>query len=335
MALIFLERTNKNISKLCRILIPVLYALLIGMRGQNVGVDTHTYYEHYYVFGQWGCDFVEVGFDWINRFCYSMGWGANSLFLVMAIITCIFFYFSLNRLKSRDYSVAAFFVYLFTFTFLVNGMRQGVAVSIFLYAYWLMVERRWVWYVLCILFASLFHASVLLLLPIYLLNQYHLPNKLYTIIYLLSFLGVFINLSPYLPKIELGNRDYSNYAEDVKIVTASSLGFLITTSLNVIVFYLMQSNKLFEKIPLLANLVFVAFCLKNLAFNIPIIGRVTIYFSWFIFLLYPYLFSACRTYLFQSRRMTFLFILMINVSVWLNSLFSSTNKLLPYLFYWE
>ena len=187
--LLVLER-DRNLSPQCRVLIPIFYTFFIGLRGKGIGVDTHTYYDHYYIYGKWGCDFVEPGFDWINRLCFYLEWEANSLFLIMAGITCLFLYLSLNKLGRRNYTIAAFFIYLFTFTFLVNGMRQGVAIAIFLYSYWFVVERKWVWYVVSILFASLFHASAFLLLPIYLLNQYHLPKKLYTIIYLLSFLGV-------------------------------------------------------------------------------------------------------------------------------------------------
>ena len=333
--LLIIEAKKKELSKLCRLLIPILFTLLTGLRGQTIGVDTPTYYDHYYVYGRWGCDFIEPGFDWINRFCFSLGFGANSLFIVMAAITCLFFYLSLNRLNKKEYTIAAFFTYLFTFTFLVNGMRQGVACAIFFYAYWLIVDRKWIRYIACILFASLFHASALLLLPIYLLNKYKFNNKIYIFIYLLSFLGLFIDLSPYLPSIELGNRAYSEYAENVNIVTASSLGFIVTTALNIIIFYLILKNKLFNKFPLLANLVFIAFCLKNIGFHLPIIGRITIYFSWFVFLIYPMICYECKKHLFKSKEFTLMIILLIDMSIWLNSLFSKTNIILPYYFYWE
>jgi len=335
LSLLSIERCDKIIGRICRILITILLATLIGLRNKEIGVDTYNYYEHYYLFGQWGCDFIEPGFDWLNRFCFSMGWEANSLFLVISSLTCVFLYLSLERFKSKDYTIAAFFIYLFTFSFLVNGMRQGVAVAVFLYAYKFIEERRWKCYVISIFFGSLFHASVLLLFPLYFLNKFHLPGKLYLIIYILSFLGIFIDLSPYLPEIELGNRDYSQYTEGIRKSSASSLGFIVTTSLNIIVLYLMLKNKLFEKIPILTNLVFAAFCLKNLGFNLPIIGRVTIYFSWFVFLLYPYIYYSCRLYLFRSKTITFLLIFLINVAVLLNTLSSEANKLSPYLFYWE
>lgn len=329
------ERVDIRLSRVCRVTIPVIYTLFIGLRGKNVGVDTHTYYDHYYIFGRWGCDFVEIGFDWLNRFFYSLGWGANSLFLAITGISCLFFYLALEKLKGKYYTVAAFFIYLFTFAFLINGIRQGVSVAVFIYAYKFIEERKWYYYIPCILFASLFHASALLLLPIYLINLYHLPGKIYTYIYILSFIGLFVDLSPYLPQIELGNRDYSRYAMDVKVASASSLGFIVTTLLNIIVFVLILKNQLYKKIPLLVNFIILSFCLKNIAFNIPIINRVSIYFTWYIFIILPYIFYSCRSYLLNSRKFSITCIMLIYFATWFNSLFSDANRLLPYLFYWE
>lgn len=329
------ERVDVKVSRVCRVAIPVIYTLFIGLRGKNVGCDTLTYYNHYYIFGRWGCDFIEIGYDWLNRFFYSLGWGANSLFVAIAGISCFFFYLSLERLKGKYYTIAAFFIYLFTFTFLVNGMRQGVAVAVFMYAYKFIEERKWFYYITCIWFASLFHVSALLLLPIYLLKQYHLTGKIYVYIYILSYLGLFVDISPYLPQIELGNRDYSEYVADVKIASASSLGFIVTTLLNIIVFILILKNQLYKKYPLLVNFVILSFCLKNFAFNIPIINRVSIYFSWYIFMLLPYVFYMCTTYLLNSRIFSIACIMLIYLATWLNTLFSDANKLLPYCFCWE
>ena len=130
--MLLIERYIIQLKPLVRLLIPVVYIFLIGLRGVSIGVDTHTYYEHYYIFGQWGCEFVEPGFDWLNRIMYSQGYGANAFFIVNAAITIIFIYLALNRL-GKDYTIAAFCMYMLTYSFLVNGMRQGVACGIFIY----------------------------------------------------------------------------------------------------------------------------------------------------------------------------------------------------------
>ena len=332
--LLILERNDKSHRKLYRIIIPLLYVFLVGLRGNNVGVDSNTYYDHYYTYGKWGCDFIEPGFDWLNRILYAQGYEANSLFIAIAAISLLFFYLALNHLD-REYSISAFCVYLLTFAFLVNGMRQGVACAIFLYAYKFIPERKLIPYALLIIFASLFHASALMLIPLYFILTYSLPSIWYIVLYILSFVGLFIDLSAYLPEIGFWSRDYSGYVENIKIEQASWTGFIVSTSLNIGIFYLMLSNRMFKKLPVLSNLVFAAFIFKNLGFNMPIMSRITIYFSWFVFLLYPILLQKNQRYLFRSRDLTFLFLLTINGAIWINSILTPTHKLLPYTFFWE
>ena len=92
---------------------------------------------------------------------------------------------------------------------------------------------------------------------------------------------------------------------------------------------------LFLYYPLLFNLVFLSFILKNIGFNIPIVGRITIYFTWFLYLVYPLILGVSKFPLFRSRFVTYCLILVINAAIWLNGILSPANKLLPYKFYWE
>ena len=241
-SLLILERNDRPRRKLYRTIIPLLYILIVGLRGTNVGVDSFTYYEHYYTYGKWGCDFIEPGFDWLNRILYAQGYEANSLFITMAAITVLFFYLALNRLD-KEYSISAFCVYLLTFAFLVNGMRQGVACAVFLYAYKFIQEKKPIPYILLIAFAGLFHASALILLPLYFVLRYALPSLWYIVLYILSFAGLFIDLSVYIPEIGFGVRDYSGYVENIKFAQASWTGFIISTLLNIGILYLMFSNR--------------------------------------------------------------------------------------------
>ena len=214
-------------------------------------------------------------------------------------------------------------------------MRQGVACAVFLYAYKFIQEKKPIPYILLIAFAGLFHASALILLPLYFVLRYALPSLWYIVLYILSFAGLFIDLSVYIPEIGFGVRDYSGYVENMKFAQASWTGFIVSTLLNIGILYLMFSNQMFKKLPVLSNLVFAAFLFKNLGFSMPIMSRITIYFSWFVFLLYPILLQKNQRYLFRSRELTFGFLITINGAIWINAIFSPANKLLPYTFFWE
>lgn len=332
--LLYVERRNKTCSIWCRIIIPILYTLFIGLRGRNIGVDTNTYYEHFYTYGEWGCYFVEIGFDWVNQKIYALGGNANDFFTTISAISVFFIYLSLNKLEGWKYTIPALCFYLLTYTFFVNGIRQGVVVTIFIYSYKFIVEHKIIPYVSLILFASLFHASAYILLPIYFINRVKLPSYIVIAIFIISYAGLFIDITPYIPNLQFGYRDYSEYASR-DASQASIIGYSVREFLNILVLVLMLKNKLFKEKAVLSNLVLLSFIFWHLGYNLPFISRMTAYFSWFIYILYPYiLFKGCKS-LFGNRILTISIIVFINSAIWINAILSPANKLLPYKFYWE
>lgn len=326
-----------------RNVIPILFTLFVGLRGANVGQDTAVYYQHYYMFGEFGCDFVEPGFDWINRFCYHQGWDSWTLLLICAALTVFFIYKMLNKLERGEYTISAMFLYCCTFTTLANGMRQAVVCGIFLYLvsfYFDKVtysKKEIFIYIVGILLSSLMHVSVLLLIPVLLLNKVPANKKIYLIIYVLSFSFLFYDVSGFLPNISLGNRDYGRYAENVHIAKASGLGFFATTFLKLLIFYSMYKYDAFEKCRMLSHFVMFYFILANLSFSIPIINRVSMYFTWFTFILIAKLYDEqkrlgkIRPY--SINVWTFIFGCYVVLQVY--GIFSTSNHLTPYTTFWQ
>lgn len=192
LTLLTLERRQKSKKNIFRLLIPLIYTLFIGCRGANVGVDTPVYYDHYFTYGQWGCDFVEVGFDWLNRFCYHFGWNQAPFFCICAAISIFPVAYVVGKYESRRfYSIYMLLFCTMTFISMCNGMRQNMACGILFYL--LMFahnsETKHIYkvcvYIIGIFVASLFHSSVLLVSPVILLYKLSMPNKLYLILYLL------------------------------------------------------------------------------------------------------------------------------------------------------
>lgn len=331
---------NANIT--IRRCIAIVYTLFLGLRGANVGVDTPIYYRHFYLFGQWGCDFVERGFDWINRFCYHQGWESWTLFLICAALTIIPVYLMLNKLGRKEYTIAALLFYGTTFITIANGMRQAVVCGVFLYLMSFYYDKNTfskkevAIYILGILASSLMHATSLFLLPLLLLTKIKIRKQLYVFIYLLSFVFVFIDISPYIPDISLGVRDYGRYSSGNALNShASYLGFSINSVLKILIVYVMYKIDAFEKYRLLSHLVIIAFILSNIGFNIPIVGRVTMYFSWFVFILLAKMYSSYKLYELQFLNLQWLAITIIYLVLTVYSITSPANKVLPYTIYWQ
>lgn len=322
-----------------RRIIPIVFTLFIGLRGANVGQDTGVYYQHYYMFGQWGCSFVEPGFDWINRFCYHQGWESWSLFLICAALTTFPVYLMMNKLDRKEYTIFAMFFYCCTYVTIANGMRQALVcgVFIFLMSFYFnkttYTKREVAIFVIGIVLSSLMHSSVILLFPVLLFNKVPANKNVYLILYLLSFTFLFIDVSPYLPDISFGNRDYSRYVENVVIKQASGLGFFGTTVLKMLIFFCMYETDAFKKYRLLSHFVMFAFILANFGFNIPMIGRITMYFSWFVYVMIAKIYVENKTHVGLSNVFKLIFVCYFILTI--HGVFSSANKLNPYTVYWQ
>lgn len=326
-----------------RRIIPLLFTLFVGLRGANVGQDTGVYYEHYYLFGQWGCSFVEPGFDWINRLCYHQGWESWTLLLICAALTIFPVYLMLNKLKRNEYTIVAMLFYCCTFSTLANGIRQSVVCGTFLYLMSFYFDKGsinkkdFAIYVGSILISSLIHTTALFLLPFLFLYKLPSNKNIYVLLFILSFLFLFIDISPYLPEISIGNRDYGRYVENIKIKQASGLGFLGTTVIKFLILYAMCKYDSFRKHRVLTHLVMFSFILANLGFNIPMIGRVTMYFTWFTYVMIAKLYveesMVISTKLNSLNWYSMLLICYIILVV--HGIFSPTNKLNPYTTYWQ
>lgn len=333
--LLFLLLVEKSSKKkiFWRIVIPSVYVLLIGLRSPKVGMDSQDYADYYSA----GYDdgYLEIGYEWLSRLLFNNGFTYTGLFLVVAFITVFFITLSIINKKGNDYSVSALLLYTLTYGFLINGMRQGISCAIFLYSAKFILEKKPIPYVISIIIASLFHTSALILLPFYFFRYLSLPSLIYLVIYLVSYAGVFFDISQYFPEtFILGSKDYTKYIDKMTLEDPSLLGALVYRSIQIVILVLMLFNRK-SLSSTLFNLAFMGFILSNIGFHFFIIGRITVYFSWFPYLLYGLLLDKSSKHLFNSREFTVFIVVVIHSVLLIHSIVSPANMQLPYLFYWE
>lgn len=344
--LLYLERKEGFQYNIYRAIIPTFYLLFVGLRGQYIGVDTPIYYEHYYYFGPIGCDFVEYGFDFINQFCYHQGWSHVSFFLICAFVTIFPVGLAMFTMDRKEFTVMALMFYTISFVSLCNGMRQNMACGLFFWVVCFIYNSKkskyfnFIVYVLVISFASLFHSTALLLLPLYFLKYLKTNKNVCLVIYILSFAFIFIDLSEYVPTnliLIIGVRDYTHILEEEEFIqSASYFGFVVSSSAYVLLFVIMYKYDLFRKYSMLANLLLIAFVLKNVGFNIPIVSRLSMYTAWFVFLIIAKIYND-----YYESQMDFAFktvaklIACIYVVITIHSYLSPQNMVYPYQFFWE
>ena len=126
--------------------------------------------------------FWEPTYFILNRIFLNCYAGYIYVFAFATLISFIFIFKTLNYYNILKWGI------FFTFTlglliFLNNGIRQGVALSIFIYSIRFIENRKFIRYLLCILLAATFHFSAFILVFVYFVRYIRLSY--YTWLFLL------------------------------------------------------------------------------------------------------------------------------------------------------
>lgn len=112
---------------------------------------------------------TEVGFNWLVRIVYTLFCGEyyEIVFAIFAFATILIFLKALYE-QSVDFK-ASFFIFMTLGLYFqtYNTMRYYLALAIVLYSLRYVLNRDWIRFIGWILFAALFHKSVLVVIPIY------------------------------------------------------------------------------------------------------------------------------------------------------------------------
>ena len=145
----------------------VLFSLVIGMR-YNVGSDYMSYYYNYISQASDGMSWwlFEPGFVALNRCLFFLNLPVCSLFILVSFIQIIFFYKSFQN-NSCLLPIAVFLLFVLGYVFvMMNILRQAIAIMIVFAGVQYLESVKNVWkFVLCLLFAFLFHYSVVICIP--------------------------------------------------------------------------------------------------------------------------------------------------------------------------
>lgn len=328
--LVVLGDKQKGRNIVFRIAACLLFIAIVGFRKYTVGVDSESYRDLFYAIPTQNYVWIEIGFDWLIRFLDSYRCDYNALYLASITFTAIPIFFVLE--KCKHYVFSAFMMYTMTLTSVSNGIRQCIAVGMFMLACVFIMQRKKIPFFVCMCVALLFHYSCIVLFPLYFVLNRHISSKAYVIIYAFSFVFCFINPVAYIaPLANLMNvvgHDYSEHTVDAER-SLSAFGFIYNTSINILLFYWAVKSKAFEKFPVIANCVFIALVLKNISFNMLIVGRMMLYFNWFQYLFVPLAIDQMQINIQVKQYCKIAILILFFIGIFHN-LYSPVMKMMPY-----
>jgi transmembrane protein EpsG len=154
------------------------FILVSGLRN-NIG-DT-PFYMHSFKINEFTWEFVktqdDMGFAILQMILKSYSDDPQILIFTTAFITNLLIIIGFYK-YSRLFELSVY-VYVTGGLFLVtmNGIRQCLAAAIIFSATKYLIEGNWVRYILAVIFASFFHQSALILIPIYFLVRFRAWTK--------------------------------------------------------------------------------------------------------------------------------------------------------------
>ncbi len=280
--------------KIQHLLSILIIALFIGFR-YKVGVDWEGYRNDFFALKKnvnpsFFSQSYELGYYIISLVIAKIGLSYQWLFFLVALISWIFIYKSIPTFLLP---LLIFFIFVDEFFFWsMNGMRQYAAMSIWLFSIRYLSNKQFIKYIICILFASLFHTSALLFIPLYFIPYQKLfQRQIWFILFIISFIigssGLFlkmvenslISLSHVIPFL----KSYLHYIENNRFFVDESVkvgfGFYFRIIVNaLIIFFSYRVVKTYPKTSIYFVLLFFGIILFNLTYNISLLGRFNNYF---------------------------------------------------------
>ncbi len=293
--LIFLNK--KNSRKLFVIISGLSLFLISALRSIYFTTDVQLYVNKYI-----SISYINLYELWIN---FITNTGKDPFFYVFSKVISLlgasyrvwlaiiagFFCYSISKFIYK-YSEEAYIsvialVSLGYFYFSLSGLRQTLALSIILFSYKYLIERRLIPFIIVIIFGSLFHFSAIVFLIAYPLSRMKIGWK-----QVVGVLAALVAAYLFRPQI-IGllsnlnmNDQYTYYLEHGTTLTIS--GFLI--QLFIYLFCLYFKNDILKcdnKNLTLYNLLFLGLVFQAFATVIAEFFRISMYFSIFSIVLIP------------------------------------------------
>lgn len=341
--LFFLDITGYNQKRLILFLIYLMFFICFGyMSGSDwrsyemiyteIQTDNLSYfflfYEPGFLLYVFLFKFLEIGF-----------WEFH---ILTKIIIFWIFVFHLYKfvIRKRDIylSLALFLSTAGYFFFIDCPFRNLIAWGISLFSFKYLFQRKIWQFSVIVLISSLFHTSMLFLIPIYWLSNLKFSSKQYVLIYLFILI-VFYNKSVIMTLLypistlnPLLAARFDTYSENLSVSTAAgySLGLLIQ------LVYLGLFIRLREKFVntvaygnILFNLTFLYFIFYRIALVIPVLSRLQFDLNIFYIVSMPFLIHNFTS---RSKNM-FKYLVYVISCLFIYVSVTSTTKYLPYTNY--
>lgn len=290
----FVNYTNKTKHPLILILLSSIPLLLISTFRVDVGTDYLNYEAAYFnsqnitIMESLSAGNLEIGYLIINKIGYLFK-SFNFVLLLSSLLTLVIPIYAIDKYSKYDIRLFTFFYSLLYFFSAFNGIRQGIAMSIFFLAIFrYLKDDKKTPYIIAILIASTFHMTALFTLPIIFISFDMIRQKngmKYVFLMILPLTVIYIFFDHVLLFLE--NIPFlSTYSKYKSTLEANNFSFYVYLTIFFIVYVF--KKPMFERnknINIILLFVMLSLILQLFGFRHITLGRMSGYFHLFLFIM--------------------------------------------------
>ncbi len=302
----------------------VLLTLLAGLR-YRVGTDTLEYMDEYYNYPiSYFMDNYLFGWYLFIAICKSFHLSFYFVQLFLAFLTNYAVFVLFKRYSRHFFSSVLLYYVIFFPALTFEILRQSVCISIFILAFTLLENKKYLKYYICVGIACLFHYSALILLFLPLLTLISFNKNVFRVFLftLLLFMVLAPQIKDYIYQSLMGisflqDRAFYYFSKVDTEESFSAVSYILNLTFNVLILLFVIRFHLYnDKI----SGQFLMICLFSMVIYVislymPIVYRLNNYFQLFSLVLFVDLFNWIRSRIIGKPFFVFLLCLMLFICV--------------------
>ena len=190
---------GKKLDKVIIIIFFSLLIILLSVRNIKVGIDLKNYKYLFESISKFNFDYLvsyskkgEFLYVYLNKIVFLLGLNFQWFLFIVAIISIM--PIMLYYYKKSDNAILTIVLFLTVapFTMFFSGLRQSIAMGLFIFSYRYVEDKKIVKFIICIVIASFFHKSALFCLVLYPLYHSNISKKwLYAVLPVMVIIFIF------------------------------------------------------------------------------------------------------------------------------------------------
>lgn len=291
--------TNKKKNSYVLLAFFLVLLILLMLRSSNVGIDLQVYLPRFQEIADTTWDKIftlsdnEPGYIILNKLISVIGTNNQFFLSLIALITilplCIFY---CKESENALLSISIFLI-LPNFCMLFSGLRQAIAISLGVPAYYLARKKKLFWFLCIVVLAMQFHRSAFMLILLYPLLHVRITKKWLWFVVPCMVVMLLFNAEIFNFLLQFLGETYQDRYGEIENTGAYAM-IILFVLFAVYAFAVPSASKLDADTIGLRNILLLIICIQFFAPLNNVAMRMNYYFLIFLPILIPKIANRCK-----------------------------------------